>query len=343
MKRKSTRDMVMSVNKRSESVPEIEACPEIRPAKTIKLVKSDYEPDAAPSEERTSANSSKAKVRREKRRQPERAQKSSSPVFKSKIFWGCASVLAAFLLAFVVMPILESQNGQMVSAVVAVQDIPEGMKIESGMLQLKKVCKIDLPANAIRSEDKAIGKYTEVKLVAGDMLTSAKVGDTYFEDTYLYNLPDGKMAMSIELPDLAQSISGKIRSGDIVRIYAVYNKDNKIKSANAADYAASLIDELQYVEVLAVTNSNVQDIQGKESADSAKDDTKDSKSIATVTLLVNHQQAVVLAGLSENATLYAALVVRGDDVKKQAALETEDRYLESLKDTENKESREVTQ
>lgn len=149
--------------------------------------------------------------------------------------------------------------------------------------------------------------------------------------------------MSVDLPDLAQSVSGKIRSGDIVRIYAVYNKDSNIKSANAADYAASLIDELQYVEVLAVTNSNVQDIQGKENAERAKDDTKDSKSIATVTLLVNHQQAVVLAGLSENATLYAALVVRGDDVKKQAALETEDRYLESLKDTENKESREVTQ
>lgn len=342
MKRKSTRDKVMSVNKRSESVPEIEAYPEIRPAKTIKLVKSDYEPDAAPSEERTSANSSKAKVKREKRRQPERARKSSSPVFKSKIFWGCASVLAAFLLAFVVMPILESQNGQMVSAVVAVQDIPEGMKIESGMLQLKKVCKIDLPANAIRSEDKAIGKYTEVKLTAGDMLTSTKVGDTYYEDTYLYNLPDGKMAMSIELANLAQSVSGKIRSGDIVRIYAV-NKDSNTKAANPADYAASLIDELQYVEVLAVTNSNVQDIQGKENADSAKDDTKDSKSIATVTLLVNHQQAVVLSGLSENATLYAALVVRGDDVKKQAALDTEDRYLQSMKSTDSKESREVTQ
>ena len=217
----------------------------------------------------------------------------------------------------------------MVSIVVAAQDIPEGMKIESGMLQQKEICKVDLPSNAILSVDEAIGKYTEVKLVAGDMLTSAKVGETYYEDTYLYDLPDGKMAMSIELPDLAQSVSGKIRSGDVVRIYAVYNQDSNTDSVNASDYSAALIDELQYVEVLAVTNSNVKDIQGKEESENSEGDTKDSKTIATVTLLVNHQQAVVLAGLSENATLYAALIVRGDDVKKQAALETEDRFLES--------------
>jgi len=166
------------------------------------------------------------------------------------------------------------------------------------------------------------------------MLTTAKVDDTYFEDTYLYNIPDGKMAMSVELADLAQSVSGKIRGGDVVRIYAVFDKTGN-DTADMGGYAATLINELQYVEVLAVTNHNVQDIQqSKDNAQPSENDTKDSKSIATVTLLVNHKQATVLAGLNENATIYAALVVRGDDVKKQAALETMDSFLLEQDSTE---------
>ncbi len=334
MKKKSTRDMVISVNKHQEPSPEVVVHPEIRPSKAVTFIKSDYEPDEIPTEDQKPKTIRKTKAKREKRKRPERAaQKSSSPILKSKIFWGCASLLIAFLLAFVVMPIIENSYNQMVSVLVAAQDIPEGMKIESSMLQQKEICKVDVLPNTLLAEGDAIGKYTEVTLLTGDMLTSTKIGETYYDDTYLYDLPDGKMAMSIGLSDLAQSVSGKIRSGDVVRIYAIYNKNNNTDSVNASDYSASLIDELQYVEVLSVTNSDVQDIKASSAqanVNTSEQPGKESdvkKSIATVTLLVNNRQAEVLAGLNSNATLYSALVVRGDNAKMQAALEAQDKYL----------------
>lgn len=331
LKKKSTRDMVMSAGTRQKSISEEELYPEIRLSKASPIIQKDYEPAGPPSERRAAVNTGKDRIKKERKKSPVRAaQKSSAPVFKSRVFWGCTSLFIAFLLAFVAMPIIEKSNVERVSVIVAAQDIPEGMKIERTMLQIKEFCKSDLPSNALLSEDDAVGKYTEVKLLSGDMLTTAKVGETYHEDTYLYDLPDGKMAMSIELSDLAQSVSGKIRSGDVIRIYAVYNKKNN-ESVDVNDYSAYLVNELQYVEVLAVTNPNVQDIGGKVESNgniSGNGDTKDKKSIATVTLLVNNKQAEVLAGLNNNATLYAALVVRGDNVKKQAALATEDKYLE---------------
>lgn len=332
MKKKSTRDMVMSANRRNEHISEARQYAEASPQRAISLKINESKTDEAFAP-KDNEPIGVPKVKKEKKIKPQRAAatpKSTSPIFKSKIFWGCCSLGLALLLAFVAIPLIENSKTQMVSVVVAAQDIPEGMKVESSMLQLKKICKVDVSDNAVLSQDEAEGMYTQVTLMTGDMLTTAKVGKTYFEDTYLYNIPDGKMAMSVELANLAQSVSGKIRGGDVVRIYAVFDKTGN-DTANVGGYAATLINELQYVEVLAVTNHNVQDIrQSKDGAQPSEGDTKDSKSIATVTLLVNHKQATVLAGLNENAAIYAALVVRGDEAKKQAALETMDSFL--LKD-----------
>ncbi len=257
----------------------------------------------------------------------------SEHFYKNKAFWGLTSIILALLIAFVIMPAVQNNITQKVTVVAAAKDIPEGTKIESNMLQKMEFSKSDLPADAIMTEEAAVGKYAGLKLLAGDILTSAKVADTYIEDPYLYDIPNGKMAISVELSNLAQSVSGKLRSGDVVRIFAVYKKNSNTESVNASDYSAHLIDELQYVEVLAVTNSNVQDIQGGESTDSnnasATNDTKDNKTIATVTLLVNNKQAEVLAGLNNSATLYSALVVRGDEAKKKTALDSEEKYFES--------------
>ncbi len=330
MKKKSTRDLVMGTKGQNHVyVPKERPRLEIRVPQSAEMNEADKTPV---SQNRLRQRNRTAKVTR--RRSGEK--KPVPALLKSKIFWGCVSLAMAALLAFVVMPLVAAKNSEMVTVIAASRDIPEGAKIERTMLQQIEICKVDLPQNAIIDTENALGKYTKVTILAGDMLTTAKVGETYFEDTYLYDLPEGKMAMSVDLADLAQSVSGKIRGGDVVRIYAVLEQNNEASSAD--DYSAELVDELQYVEVLAVTNNNVQDIRGSESQETDEANTKDSKTIATVTLLVNHQQARVLAGLNENATLYAALIVRGDNGRKETLLECMDNYLESLENNENAES-----
>ncbi|MEA4894081.1 MAG: Flp pilus assembly protein CpaB [Oscillospiraceae bacterium] len=343
-KKKSTRDRVVSVPKRGGSLPENDGytgagCAAVPSDKKslekppVIKVRRDPKPDdtctgtAIPENESFAGNTDKpgkAKKRRAKR-EKEKVPRTTKPFLKSRPAWAIISVSLAIVIAFVLMPAMERAGTETVTIIAAAQDISEGTRIESGMLQTKECCKADLPKGAVKSSDAATGQYALMDMMQGDILIEAKIGDIYSEDAYLNGIPDGKMAMSVELSDMAQSVSGKLRGGDVIRIYAVY------KDSDSPLDSSSLVDELQYVEVLAVTNGYVQDIKGSESPeDESSGSSKESKSIATVTLLVNNRQAVVLSGLSETATMYSALVVRGDEIKKEAALETQDKYLEQL-------------
>lgn len=256
---------------------------------------------------------------RQKKREKKQSEKKSGEWMKDKKFWGVSSLVLALILAFVAMPLMERAASSTTPVLVVTSDVRAGTVLSRDMVELRQMGGYDFPNAVLDNPDEAVGKYTAIDLQAGDVLTSAKVTDSYIQtDAYLYNLPEGKMAMSVSLPELADSVSGKLRSGDIIRLFAV--ADGTTNDTNAA---ATMIPELQYVEVLAVTNSKVEDINDAGGAEQ----TQEEKNIATVTLLVNNRQAEALAGLNSGATLHAALVTRGDPETKTAALEAQDRYF----------------
>jgi pilus assembly protein CpaB len=149
----------------------------------------------------------------------------------------------------------------------------------------------------------------------------------------LAELPDGMVAISISLPDLAQSVSGKLRQGDIIQLFAV--EDNN-------SFTAVAPPELQYVEVLAATYVDGTDVQDEPAAQDNQGQqngiasgSQENDTLTTVTLLANEEQAACLAGLEHNATLHAALVVRGDDTAKKAALDAQKEYFATLEAPED--------
>ena len=140
-------------------------------------------------------------------------------------------------------------------------------------------------------------------------------------DPQLANLPADKVAISVSLEaDLAQSVSGKLREGDVIQLYAV--EDN-------TSLTATVISELQYVEVLAATYSDGEDAQKKGASKGEQEENK----FATVTLLANQQQAACLAGLDHNATLHAALVTRGNHAAMKKVLAAQEEYFASADHT----------
>lgn len=96
--------------------------------------------------------------------------------------------------------------------------------------------------------------------------------------------------MSVTIKSFATGLSGKLKSGDIVSVLvADYQETGKTVTP----------PELQYVEIISVTASTGYD------ANTGEATTEDEKELpSTVTVLVRHEQAQVLAGLEQDAKIH---------------------------------------
>lgn len=195
-----------------------------------------------------------------------------------------------------------------VSVVCAKTDIPAGTKITADMLVVRKMGKLNLPANITGVTTKIVGTYAITNIQPEDIVTNSKFSDSAPK----YALADGQMLYSVTVKNLADSLSGKLQSGDIVQVVVpTQNTGN-----NNVTVGSDTFDALQYVRVEAVTASNGQSAGGSVTSSS----TTSSTQPATVTLIVNHQQVDALASLGSSEISFA-LVSRGDETKAKTLLE----------------------
>lgn len=263
----------------------------------------------------------KSKQPRQKKQSQPRLKKNpdSRPFLKTRAFLGIVCIVLGLSVAFIGLPMLQMSISKTQDVMCFAENVKAGTKVTGSLLTSVEMTGYHLPAGALRDQQSAIGEYVTTDALAGDLVTAARLSKSYpGTDPQLASLPAGKVAISVSLKDLAESVSGKLREGDVIQLFAV--EDDSSLTAAAPQ-------ELQYVEVLAATYSDGADVKddgGSKSADSI-DSSKET--LATVTLLCNQQQAAVLAGLEHNATLHAALVVRGNDAAKAQALKTQDAYF----------------
>lgn len=196
-----------------------------------------------------------------------------------------------------------------VPVVCAKMDIPAGTKITADMLEVRKMGKLNLPSNITGDTAKIVGAYATTNIQPEDIVTGGKLSGS----APAYALEDGQLLYSVTVKSLADSLSGKLQSGDIVRVVVPTQTTGNNNIALSSD----TLDTLQYVRVEAVTASNGQSAGGNQSASSA---TTSSTQPATVTLIVNQQQVDALASLGSNEISFA-LVSRGDETKAKTLLE----------------------
>lgn len=255
----------------------------------------------------------------QKEEKRERSSDDRSLFFRTKAFWGIVSLLLGLVVAFAGVPMLQSAVAETEQTLCFAQDVKAGTKVTEDLLVKTEMSLYHLPAGTIHDPQAAIGQYVKTDAVAGDIVTNTRLSSEYpGADPQLAKIPEGMSAISIALPNLSQSVSGKLRQGDVIQLYAVEDSNS---------FVAVAPPELHYVEVAAVSYVDGTDVQ--DAPDPANGETTND-TLTTVTLLANGAQAASLAGLDHNATLHAALVVRGDDAAKAAALEAQSEYFASL-------------
>jgi pilus assembly protein CpaB len=238
-------------------------------------------------------------------------KKINAEFFRNKTFIGASCIALALLIAFGIAPLVNSIYNGTVMVVCAKEDIQQGTQITAAMLETVKVGKTGLPHGIETKINGVAGKYAAVDILKDDMVSARKLS----EQNSVYDLKNGQMLMSVTIKNLADGLSGKLKAGDIVSVFAQASTQNLGNNVQPAPVPK----ELQYVEVAAVTSSTGADTDTAQAQKQQSDNGSTDNLPSTVTLIVNQQQASVLAGY-DNGALHIALVCRGNEKKSQDLL-----------------------
>lgn len=239
---------------------------------------------------------------------------------------GILLMVFSFIAMVIATPLINyiKTSGE-VTVVVATQDLNENTVITDTMVKEIKVPKSEIVSQFAISLTEIIGKYASTVILANEPLSKNRISATpTFKDYFLYELPEGKQAISVSLANMAASVSGKIQPNDIVTIYAC-------PQSNESSSMAVQPKELKYVKVLdVVTTEGASLADGSEAA---------ASQLSTVTLLVDTAQASMLAYYDRVSPVHLALAFRGDSIQADKLLQEQESSL--LKIINDKESEDI--
>lgn len=247
------------------------------------------------------------------------------------------AIAIAILIGFMAYPYITANQQERVQVVAAATEISEWSKITEDMVVMKTVFKADAPEGAASSMSEVVGKYAAGDIYAGDYLTQSKMTDTVqVSSTDISGASaKGLKVISMTLPNLASSVSGKIKPGDIVSVMsmeavtqtvavpsedATTNKEAETETDPEAsavpsavpsatrEQVAQLNELLRYVEVCALSVST-----GKDAETGGSDTVKSDEVPATVSLYVTDEQAKALVEIEKQGSIHLLFVARGAD------------------------------
>lgn len=247
-------------------------------------------------------------------------------LLKNRTVLGVICIALSLIICFAITPLFNAAKDQTTEIVRMKKDVKIGQEITAKDIEVVEVGAYNLPSEVIRSSEEVVGKYVSSELLKGEYVLPSKISDTpASENAYLYNLTGEKRAISVTIPSFAGGLSGKLISGDIVSVIAV---DFREKGDTVVP------DELQYVEVIAVTDKEGYDegevvvtADGEEEADLPE----------TVTLLVTPEQASILAELEAEGEIHISLVYRGTADNAQKFIVAQEKLLIELAEAEKAE------
>ena len=239
---------------------------------------------------------------------------------KNRTVLGVICIALALIICFAITPLFNASKSSTMRIVRVKNDLKIGQEITAKDIEVVEVGAYNLTSEVVKKSEAVVGKYAAAEMFKGEYVLAAKISDTpASENAYLYNLTGEKRAISITIPSFAGGLSGKLISGDIVSVIAVdYRETGETR----------VPDELQYVEVIAVTDKKGND----EETTTIKPDGEEETSLPeTVTLLVTPEQANILAELEAEGEIHVALVYRGTAENAQKFVDAQEKFLEELK------------
>ncbi|MEI3018384.1 MAG: Flp pilus assembly protein CpaB [Oscillospiraceae bacterium] len=250
-------------------------------------------------------------------------------LLKNRTVLGVICIALSLIICFAITPLFNAAKDRTTEIVRMKKDVKIGQEITAKDIEVVEVGAYNLPDEVIRSSEEVVGKYVSSELLKGEYVLPSKISDTpASENAYLYNLTGEKRAISVTIPSFAGGLSGKLISGDIVSVIAV---DFREKGETVVP------DELQYVEVIAVTDKEGYD-EGEVVVTSDGEEEADLPE--TVTLLVTPKQANILAELEAEGEIHISLVYRGTADNAQKFIAAQEKLLAELAEAEKAEKAE---
>ena len=239
---------------------------------------------------------------------------------KNRTVLGVICIALALIICFAITPLFNASKSSTMRIVRVKNDLKIGQEITAKDIEIVEVGAYNLPSEVVKKSEAVVGKYAAAEMFKGEYVLAAKISDTpASENAYLYGLTGEKRAISITIPSFASGLSGKLISGDIVSVIAVDYRETG---------ETIVPDELQYVEVIAVTDKKGND----EETTTIKPDGEEETSLPeTVPLLVTPEQANILAELEAQGEIHVALVYRGTAENAQKFVDAQEKFLEELK------------
>ncbi len=228
-----------------------------------------------------------------------------------RLLFGIISIALAAVIALIGIPAVIGQSNTKINIVRVKETIEEGTVVTAEQLEMAEVSSHGLPANVATDFTQVVGTYALVDLVPGDYFLPTKVStESPEKDTILKKLTGDKIAVSMSVQSLAGVLSNKLRTDDIVSVYS-YEDGEVVK-----------VEELQYVRIIAVTNSNGTNIE-----DAVGDE---SRMAATITFLVNDRQAAKMIEIENEYPMHMTLISRGDSKRAKELLAEQEDILEQI-------------
>ena len=238
---------------------------------------------------------------------------------KNRTVLGVICIALALIICFAITPLFNASKSSTMKIVRIKNDLKIGQEITSKDIEVVEVGAYNIPSEVMKKSEDVVGKYASAEMIKGEYVLAVKISDSpASENAYLYGLTGEKRAISITIPSFAGGLSGKLISGDIVSIIAV---DFKEKGETVVP------EELQYVEVIAVTDKKGND---DETVTVKPDGEEETELPETVTLLVTPEQANILAELEAEGEIHVALVYRGTAENAQKFISAQEKFLEEL-------------
>ena len=218
-------------------------------------------------------------------------------MIKNRTLIAIVCIVLAVLLCFCIAPIVTNLFNGTQRVVILTSDTAPGVQISKSMLSTVQVSKADaFSFSYVDDPEEIVGKYSKTFLYSG-IVTADMFGESAADsNTKLLSLEAGEFAMSVTIQSFAGGFSNKIRSGDIVSIVSVDDKDE-----------AHIINELRYVEVIALTTDEGVDVT-EQSAEEIAD-------TATFKLIDESQLSQLLS--CEEGTLHIAFVTRDEKLSEE--------------------------
>lgn len=233
---------------------------------------------------------------------------------KNRTTVGIVAIVLGGVLCFGIAPIYNKSMQKGVEVVRISSEVNKGEQITADKVKVVEVSKKGLPESAILNKKDVVGKYAVVDLVRDNTILERQLSkNPIAEDKYLYGLDGTQQAISFTIQNFASGLSGKLLTGDIISIIATTMDENNNEKTSTPK-------ELQYVKVLAVTN----DV----GVDKKEDNNNPEEELpTTITVLVNREQAELIANLEETSKMHVSLVYRGTEKEAQQYIEQQNSII----------------